>query len=75
MRNAIDHINQAIIDGRAGKGQALQLHVRDDDSTIDDDSGTHSVARAEFGGWVMTLHKLAVDLIDHPHHWARRSAT
>jgi hypothetical protein len=71
MRNAIDHINDPIIEGRAGKGQTLELHVRDNDSTIDDEDGTHTVSHAEFGEWVRTLHTLAVNLTNEPHVWAR----
>jgi len=71
MRNAIDHINQPIIDRRAGKGQPLQLEVGNDDSTIGDDAGTHTVSHARFGEWVRTLHKLAVDLTNRPQDWVR----
>jgi hypothetical protein len=71
IRNAIDHINQPIIEGRAGKGRPLQLEVRNDDSTIDDEAGTHTVSHAEFGEWVRTLHTLAVDLTNHPQDWVR----
>ena len=35
MRNAIEHNNQPIIDGLAGKGQTLALFVREGDATID----------------------------------------
>jgi hypothetical protein len=71
MRNAIDHINQPIIEGRAGKGRPLQLEARDDDFTIDDEAGTHTVSHTEFGEWVRTLHTLAVDLTNHPQDWVR----
>jgi hypothetical protein len=40
MRNAIDHINQPIIERRAAQGLPLRLEVRADDSTIDDEAGT-----------------------------------
>jgi hypothetical protein len=69
MRNALDHIDQPIIDGHAGKGKTLRLHVRNDDFTIDDDKGTHTVSHARFGGWVRSLHKLAVDLTNRPQDW------
>jgi hypothetical protein len=72
MRNAIDHINQPIIEGRAGQGAPLQLEVRDDDSTIADEAGTHTVSHAEFGKWVRSLQALAVDLTNHPQDWVRR---
>jgi hypothetical protein len=51
MRNAIDHNNQPIIEGRAGKGQTLALWVGSDDSTIDDASGTQTVTHAQLGQW------------------------
>jgi hypothetical protein len=72
MRNAIDHINKPIIEGRAGTGQTLELNVRDDDSTIDDDAGTHTVSHARLGEWVRTLHALAVDLTNRPQDWVRK---
>jgi hypothetical protein len=72
MRNAIDHINEPIIGGRAGKGNPLQLEVDNDDATIADDAGPHTVSHARFGGWVRTLHKLAVDLTNRPQDWVRR---
>lgn len=50
MRNAIDHIDQPIIGGRAGKGLPLQLELRNNDSTIADDDGAHTVSHATFGG-------------------------
>jgi hypothetical protein len=70
MRNAIDHINQPILDGRAGKGHPLQLELGNDDSTIADDTGTYTVTHARFGEWVTTLHKLAVDLTNRPDELA-----
>jgi hypothetical protein len=72
MRNALDHINQPIIDGRAGKGEPLQLEVGNDDATVADAAGTHTVSHIRFGGWVRTLYELAVDLTDSPQHWIRR---
>lgn len=69
MRNALDHIDQPIIEGRAGKGHPLQLEVGGDDSTIADDAGTHTVSHARFGEWVETLHRLAVDLTNRPQDW------
>ena len=71
MRNAIDHINEPIIDGHAGKGQTLELHVRDNDSSIDDEDGTHTVSHADLGEWVRTLHTLAVNLTNEPQNWVR----
>jgi hypothetical protein len=49
MRNAIDHLNEPIIEGRAGKGHPLQLEVRDDHSTIADEAGTHAVLTPSLG--------------------------
>lgn len=71
MRNAIDHIDQPIIGGRAGKGLPLQLELRNNDSTIADDDGAHTVSHATFGGWMRTLHGLAVDLTNRPQDWVR----
>jgi hypothetical protein len=71
MRNAIDHINQAIIDGHAGKGQPLQLEVEHDSSTISDDAGPHTVSHHKFGEWVRMLHELAVALTNRPGDWVR----
>jgi hypothetical protein len=71
MRNAIDHVNKPIMSGRAGKGQAIQLEVRNDDSAIADDAGTQVVTHARFGEWVRTLYRLAVDLTNRPHDWIR----
>lgn len=71
MRNAIDHIDQPIIDGRAGKGNPLQLEVENHASKIADAAGTHTVSHATFGGWMETLHRLAIDLIDRPQNWIR----
>jgi hypothetical protein len=72
VRNAIDHINEPIIGGRAGKGRPLQLEVRNDDSAIADEAGTHTVSHAQFGEWMKTLHTLAVDLTNRPQDWVRK---
>lgn len=69
-RNAIEHNEQAILDGRAGQGKTLALHVREDDSVIDDDAGTLVITHAELADWLSQLHQLAVDLTNDPGRWA-----
>jgi len=72
MRNAIDHNNQPIKDGRTGKGQALTLEVQEHDMSITDKDGTtQTVRHTVFAGWIRKLHSLACSLIHHPERWAR----
>jgi hypothetical protein len=68
---SIDHVNEPIIGGHAGKGRPLQLEVRDDESAIAGDGETHIVVHAQFGEWVKTLHTLAVELTNRPQDWIR----
>jgi hypothetical protein len=73
VRNAIDHIDDPIIDGRAGTGLPLQLEVGNEDSTIADRAGQFiTVPHVTFGSWMRMLHVLAVDLTNRPHDWVRR---
>jgi hypothetical protein len=39
VRNALDHIDEPIMEGRAGQGRPLQLEVLSDDSTVADGQG------------------------------------
>lgn len=71
VRNALDHLDQPIIKGRAGQGHPLRLEVRSDDSTVADAAGAHTVSHARLGEWVRTLHSLAVDLTNRPQDWLR----
>lgn len=71
MRNAIDHRDQPIIAGLAGKQHTLALLVREHDMIIDDDEGTRVVTHANLGDWIRRLHALAVDLTNHPERWVR----
>jgi hypothetical protein len=71
MRNAIDHGDSPIVAGLAGKGQILALSIRENDMTIEDDKGTLTATHEEVGGWVRSLHGLAVDVISDPERWIR----
>ena len=71
MRNAIDHVDEPILGGRAGIGQTLALHVREDDVMIDHKDGPLTATHSQVGGWVQRLHGLAVNLTNHPGRWAR----
>jgi hypothetical protein len=71
MRNAIDHRDGAIIDGLAGTGLTIALHVREDDLIIDDHHGSHTVKHTELSNWVRKLHELAVELTSHPERYVR----
>lgn len=71
MRNAIDHRDGAIIDGLAGGGQTLALQMRENDLTIDDDEGCHTITHADLGSWVRMLHEMAVELTNHPERYVR----
>jgi len=68
MRNALEHRAPPIWRGRPGKGKTLALSVGEHDMTIDDEKGTLTATHADVGGWVCSLHALAV--ID-PERWIR----
>jgi hypothetical protein len=70
MRNAIDHVDEPIIDGRAGQGLPLQLEVMNSTVRISDECGLHQVDQGVVGSWVETLHALAVTLTNEPHKWS-----
>jgi hypothetical protein len=74
MRNAIDHDDEPIIRGRAGKGEALSLEAGSTQMSIADEDGVaQTVTYEQFASWIETLHKLAWELIQHPHSWATQS--
>jgi hypothetical protein len=71
MRNAIDHADEPIVDGHAGKGRPIRLHVASDGSTISRGKQILTVEHARFAAWVQTLHSLAVGLTNRPQDWLR----
>jgi hypothetical protein len=71
MRNAIDHADKPILDGHAGKGRPIRLHVETDGSTLSRGERILTVEHARFAGWVRTLHSLAVGLTNRPQDWVR----
>lgn len=71
MRDAIEHNDQPILDGRAGRDETLALFVREEDSTIDTRGSPYVVTHAELGAWLTQLHQLAVTLTNEPEKWAR----
>jgi hypothetical protein len=71
VRNAIDHNDEPIRKGRAGKGEALALEVQQATIAIDGEQGHLSVDQADLGVWVRQLHELAVSLTNDPANWVR----
>jgi hypothetical protein len=72
MRNAIDHDEEPIVGGCAGKGDSLALEVRSNEMSITDRDGVvQTVTHDQFAGWIRTLHALAAELIAHPRDWAK----
>jgi hypothetical protein len=71
VRNAIDHNDEQIRKGKAGKGEALALDVQQATVAICDEKGPLSVDQADLGAWVRQLHELAVALTNDPARWVR----
>lgn len=71
VRNAIDHNDEPIRKGRAGKGEALTLDVGETTIAIDGEKGPLSVEQADLGTWVFQLHELAVAITNDPGRWIR----
>jgi hypothetical protein len=75
IRNALDHDDEPVRDGRAGQGDALSLEVRSRDMTIHDLNGhDQTVTFDALAEWMRKLHALAVELIDRPSEWAAQTS-
>jgi hypothetical protein len=71
VHNAIDHDDEPIRRGRAGKGEALALEVQEETIAIDGEHGHLSVDQEDLGAWVRQLHELTVALTNDPANWVR----
>ncbi len=72
MRNAIDHDDEPILDGRAGTGEILSLALGSTQMAIADEAGEERIVSYEqFASWLEKLHDLVWALIDDPESLSR----
>jgi hypothetical protein len=72
MRNAIDHVEGPIADGRCWQGESLFLEVTNADLRISEGGGELVIGQASLGEWVQKLHILAAELVREPNAWTPR---
>jgi hypothetical protein len=66
MRNAILHVDEAIVSGNGKPRHLLALFLDADDMLIDDEDGRVRISQRDFGMWLRGLDGFAVSMADYP---------